>query len=167
MIEWAALITFIVLCELVGIVSSSLIIKAIPGRYKKLKKPGFNPPNWIFGPVWTLLYGLMGWSLYLVFENAPNQAAILPSVIAFTLQLALNYLWTYLFFGKRNIKAALYEIILLWIAITATILLFNPINALASYLLLPYLAWVSFAVLLNYSIYKLNIKSGKKAGSKQ
>jgi len=167
MIDWLVLLMFIALCEVVGAVSSVFTIKAIPYWYKNLKKPKFNPPGWVFGPAWTLLYGLMGLSLYLAFENAPNQAGILPGVIAFTLQLALNYFWTYIFFGRKNIKAALYEIIFLWIAIAATIIFFFPISPLAAYLLLPYIAWVSFAALLNQKIYELNITKEKKNSKKK
>lgn len=117
--------------------------------YFTLNKPFFSPPNWVFGPVWTILYILMGISLYLVWIKRE-----VPGI--FWIQLILNALWSMIFFGLKNPSAALIDIIALWIAIVLTIKAFSKINKLAANLLYPYLAWVSFASVLNLAIVLLN-----------
>jgi tryptophan-rich sensory protein len=137
----------------IGFLGSLFNIKSIPNWYSKQKKPRFNPPNWIFGPVWTLLYTLMGISLYLVLiSEKVNTLAI----VIFSIQLFLNLIWTGIFFGMRKPFLAFMEIILLWISIIINIFVFYGISKTASYLLIPYLLWVSFASILNFSIWKLN-----------
>lgn len=141
---------------LAGLIGSFFTAPAIDSWYQYLAKPSFSPPNWIFGPVWTLLYILMGIAFYLVwqsgFENKKKKIALL----IFAIQLALNSLWSILFFGLENPFWALNEIICLWIFILATLVLFWKIKKSAGWLLFPYLVWVSFAAVLNFSIWQLN-----------
>ncbi len=143
------LIFSIGLCLGAGIVGSFFTVSAIPDWYVTLNKPFFSPPNWIFGPVWTILYILMGISLYLVWVKRK-----VPTI--FWIQLILNASWSIIFFGMKNPGLALVDIIALWIAIVLTIKAFSKINKLASRLLWPYLAWVSFATFLNLAIVLLN-----------
>lgn len=141
------------LCLGTGIAGSIFTVSAIPTWYQSLNKPVFSPPNWIFAPVWTVLYIIMGVSLYLVLSNkGKNKYAI----GIFTVQLILNILWSILFFGLQNPGLALAEILVLWAAIFLTIKSFYPISKTAAYLLLPYLLWVSFASILNLMIVLLN-----------
>lgn len=148
--DFLKLILSIGLCLGAGIIGSFFTFSAIPTWYVTLDKPSFSPPNWIFGPVWTLLYILMGISLYRVWTNKK-----VPTV--FWVQLILNTLWSIIFFGMRNPTLALVDIAALWIAIVLTIKAFYEINKLAAYLLIPYLLWVSFAIILNLSIVLLII----------
>ncbi|MFC1768622.1 TspO/MBR family protein [Nanoarchaeota archaeon] len=120
--------------------------------YVDLVKPSFNPPSWLFGPVWTILYMLMGISLYLVWIKKVHVKAF----VAFGVQMVLNALWSVLFFGLQNTFFAFIEIIFLWMAILVTIYFFYKINKISAYLLIPYILWVSFASVLNLSIYLLN-----------
>lgn len=151
-----ALVVAIVICQLAGAIGSVLTSPAIPGWYAGIVKPSFNPPSWIFGPVWITLYALMGIAAWLVWLRRSEQGSAKQALQIFGLQLALNALWSPLFFGLQNPGLAFAEIILLWLAIVATIRAFYSIKPLAAYLLVPYLAWVSFAAFLNYSIWQLN-----------
>lgn len=146
---------FVIGCEAVGILSSFFTISAIPTWYQALNKPVFNPPNWIFAPVWTLLYLLMGVSIFLVLEKAPKDKGK-KLLKLFFIQLTLNFFWTFIFFGLHNTFLAFFEIVLLWISILVLILKFKDYSKFASWLLVPYLLWVSFASLLNLSIFLLN-----------
>ena len=127
----------------------------IPTWYADLAKPGWTPPDWIFGPVWTALYLMMAFSAWLVWRQAGLAGARLPLAL-FGIQLLLNSLWSVLFFGLQNPGAAGVEIILLWVAILATLLAFWRQSNLAGALLVPYLAWVSFAAVLNVTIWWMN-----------
>jgi benzodiazapine receptor len=124
--------------------------------YTALSKPSWNPPNWLFGPVWSVLYLLMAFSVWLVWRKEGISGAILPLGI-FLLQLVLNAVWSWLFFGLHEPLLAFIEILGLWVAITINIILFWKINSFSGVLLLPYLAWVTFAAYLNYSLWRLNI----------
>ncbi|MDO8638719.1 MAG: TspO/MBR family protein [Candidatus Daviesbacteria bacterium] len=149
------LILSIGVCLGAGILGSFFTVSAIPEWYATLNKPAFSPPNWIFGPVWTILYILMGIALYLVLSakwGVKSQKAIR----IFAIQLILNTAWSIIFFGMRNPALALVNIVALWVSIFLTIKTFYKINKLAGQLLLPYLAWVSFAILLNLAIVLLN-----------
>ncbi len=139
------------ICLGVGIIGSLFTFSAIPTWYATLNKPFFSPPNFIFGPVWTILYILLGISLYLVWikEKVPT---------VFWIQLLLNAVWSIIFFGLKNPLLALVDIVALWIAIFLTIKAFYKINKLAGNLLIPYLIWVAFATILNLSIVILNPK---------
>ena len=151
MVDWPKLIISIVICQAAGIIGS-FFTRSVNSWYKTLAKPSFNPPNWLFGPVWTLLFLLMGISLYLLWTaNAPWQVFLL-----FGGQLMLNVLWSVLFFGLHNPGAAFVEIIILWLAILATAIIAYSSSPAAAYLFIPYLAWVGFAALLNFSIWQLN-----------
>ncbi len=147
------LILCILLPLIVGGVSGYFTSQNIPNWYVYLNKPTFNPPNYLFGPVWTLLYILMGISLYLVI-NKPNVNWLLVGV--FITQLILNFFWSFIFFNYHNLGFALIEIIILWASILAMIILFYKTNKWAAILNIPYILWVSFATVLNYSIYSLN-----------
>lgn len=138
---------------LTGAVGSYFTISSIPTWYETLNKPFFSPPNYIFGPVWTALYILMGISLYLVLISKKKKDL---AVKVFMLQLFLNFLWSIIFFGLQNPALAFFEIVALWLSIVFTIKLFYPISKNAAYLLIPYILWVSFATVLNLSIFLLN-----------
>ena len=125
---------------------------SVSSWYVTLIKPSFNPPSWIFGPVWPILYLLMGVSLYLVWIKKEDKKVFL----IFGIQLFLNALWSILFFGIKSPLYAFIEIIFLWAAIMITIFYFYRINKISSYLLIPYILWVSFAAVLNFAIFLLN-----------
>ena len=151
---WKALV-LIILCEGVGILGSIFTIPSITSWYIHLNKPFFNPPNWIFGPVWTALYLLMGVSLFLVLEKKlKKQKNFL--IALFTIQLSLNFLWSFIFFGWHLPMAALVGIVFLWISIALLIVDFWKFSKPASLILIPYLCWVSFASILNLFIVLLN-----------
>ena len=146
----------ILFCELVGISSSLLTMEAIPTWYATLNKPSFSPPNWLFGPVWTLLYALIGISFALIWAQGWKKKKIQKAGKIFFIQLGLNFLWSVLFFGLHSPLLGLINIILLWSFIVFTIQKFYPLSKPAAYLLIPYLLWVSFATLLNTAIFLLN-----------
>jgi translocator protein len=139
----------------IGVLGSVPTARAIPRWYRGLDKPSWNPPDAVFGPVWTTLYGLMGVALVLV-RRKPRSSSTDRAQAAFGLQLALNLAWSFVFFGGRNIRGAVVVIGLLWVSILATIAAFWPVRRTAALLLLPYLAWVSFASLLNAEIARRN-----------
>ena len=124
--------------------------------YADLAKPSWTPPSWIFGPVWTLLYGMMAVSVWLVWLQRRQRPCATPMIV-FALQLALNAAWTPLFFGLHRPGVAFADIVLLWLALVATLCLFLRRRAIAGWLLAPYLLWVSFAAALNFTIWHLNL----------
>lgn len=150
------LIAAIAVSELAGIIGSFFTVAAIPTWYAGLRKASLNPPPWIFAPVWTTLYLLMGIAAYLVWSKGLGTEGVKSALIIFAIQLILNTLWSIIFFGLHNPAAALFEIVILWLAILLTIIFFYKVSPLASYLLLPYLAWVSFASYLNFAVWGLN-----------
>lgn len=157
------IILSILICELAGIIGSIFTISAIPTWYANITKPSFSPPNWIFGPVWTLLYLFMGISLYLVWkkhsdilENVGMLKIWKWGIVMFFVQLVLNTVWSPIFFGLRNPGWAFVELIFLWLSIVATIFLFSKISKSAMWLLIPYILWVTFAGYLNYSIWQIS-----------
>ncbi len=147
------LILAVLLCEGAGILGSLFTISSIPTWYATLNKPFFSPPNSIFGPVWTILYLLMGVALFLIWENKGSKGRALQ---VFFIQLGLNVLWSLVFFGAHQLLLSLIIIVALWYFIFQTIKAFARINKTASYLLYPYLTWVSFALILNLGIVILN-----------
>lgn len=147
------LIASVLICELAGVIGS-FFTSSITNWYAALTKPSFNPPSWIFGPVWAILYLLMGISLYLVWASDSKQKR--NAMIVFGIQLLLNVIWSIIFFGLHNIFLAFVDIILLWVFILVTMVLFYRIGKISSYILVPYFAWVSFAMILNYWILILN-----------
>ncbi|MHC1761008.1 MAG: TspO/MBR family protein [Negativicutes bacterium] len=124
--------------------------------YLTLQKPAFTPPGWLFGPVWTLLYLLMGLSLYLIW-NARDTHMKKSAIVVFAIQLILNVSWSGAFFGMQSIIGGLIIIVALWLAIILTIYRFRQISRPAAAILLPYLAWVSYASILNYELWRLNL----------
>lgn len=156
MVNVLKLLFAIIICELVGILGAIFTTPAIPTWYASLKKPSFSPPNWVFGPAWTLLYALMGVAAYLIWQQGLEKPVVRNALFIFTLQLFLNFLWSFFFFKLQSPLHALIEIFLLWVLILATIISFYQINKTAGLILIPYLLWVSFATLLNFYIVKLN-----------
>lgn len=137
-----------------GLLSGLMTTPEIQGWYANLNKPSWNPPNWLFGPVWTTLYILMGISFALVWHS--SHARRNQAMLIFAIQFILNLAWTFIFFNQHQLQWAFAEIIALWIMILVNIIVFFRINRAAGLLLLPYLAWVSFAAFLNYTIMQLN-----------
>jgi tryptophan-rich sensory protein len=150
------LVASVILCQVAGFLGSLFTTPAIPTWYATLKKPFFNPPNWIFSPVWISLFILMGISLFFVWRR-PDHPKFKIAFIFFFVQLILNILWSAAFFGLRAPLLGLMDIVLLWIAILLTIQNFLKISKFAGVLLFPYLLWVSFATLLNFSLWILNL----------
>ena len=124
--------------------------------YRRLNKPTWNPPNTIFAPVWTVLYLLMAAAAWLVWRRSGVSGALLPLTL-FVVQLLLNAAWTWLFFGQHRIRGALMDIVVLWVVILTTLISFWSLEPLAGLLLIPYLAWVSFAMFLNWTIWQMNV----------
>ena len=141
---------------LAGGIGSIFTTAKIPGWYANLAKPPLNPPSWVFGPVWTVLYTLMGLAAFLVWKRGGERKAVQQALMAFATQLFLNTVWSVLFFGLQRPDLALIDIVLLWIMIVVTMVLFARVSKISAWLLLPYLAWVSFATYLNYGIYVRN-----------
>lgn len=150
------LIAAVLLCIIVGSLGSLVTITGPASWYATLEKPFFAPPNWVFGPVWITLFTLMGIALYLVWESGLKKPGVRTALMVFGAQFALNVLWSFLFFGLESPLLGLADIILLWILIAATIVLFYRVRKGASYLLIPYIAWVSLALVLNASVYLMN-----------
>ncbi len=154
--DFSKLMISVVGCELVGLLSTPFTIASIPTWYAGLIKPSFSPPNWIFAPVWTILYFLMGVSVYLVWIKGIKNKEIKIAIYYFSVQLFLNFLWSVIFFGLHQPLFALIDIIALLVAIILTMMKFSRISKTALYLLIPYLLWVSFAAILNGAIVLLN-----------
>lgn len=150
------LILFIVIANAAGLIGTYFTADAIPTWYAALQKPSFSPPNWIFGPVWTTLYTLMGIAAYLVWRERTRLTHAARGMRFFWLQLAVNALWTPVFFGLKSLSAALVIIVALLLLIALTINEFRKVNTWSALALLPYLLWVSFATALNYTLWKLN-----------
>ncbi len=151
--KYFQLIGSILVCNMAGIIGAYATASSVSSWYLTLTKPAWNPPGWIFGPVWTLLYTMMGVSLYLIIREKKFRGIL---AWAFSIQLVLNILWSFLFFGAQDPFLAFIEIMALWIAIVVTITAFWQQVRIAGILLLPYLAWVTFASYLNYTLYRLN-----------
>jgi tryptophan-rich sensory protein len=141
---------------LAGLIGAFFNSTAVKTWYAHINKPGFTPPNWIFGPVWITLYLLMGISLFLVWNAEINTKVKQTALIFFFIQLILNTLWSYFFFYLHSPLYGLIEIVILLVFIILTMVRFFPIRPLAGFLLVPYVLWVGFAAVLNYSIWQLN-----------
>ena len=152
---WIGLIVLLVLCFAVAAVGGLATTPNIPNWYASLAKPSWTPPDWIFGPVWSVLYLSMAVAAWLVWRQAGLAGAAVPMAL-FGIQLLLNTLWSWLFFGLHSPSAALVDIILLWTAIAATMVAFWRRSMVAGIIFLPYLVWVSFASVLNLAIWRLN-----------
>lgn len=147
---------WIVLCELVGMAGSIFTIPQISIWYVTLAKPSFSPPNWVFGPVWVTLYALMGIAAYQVSRLGWHLPKVKVSIVLFAAQLLLNFLWSFIFFGSHNIPGGFIDIAALWTLIVLLVVWFERLDKTASYLMIPYLVWVSFAMVLNYYLWLLN-----------
>ncbi|HLL14257.1 MAG TPA: TspO/MBR family protein [Pyrinomonadaceae bacterium] len=152
--QWIALACAVGVCFAAAVVGSLYTTPAIPTWYASLQKPAWNPPNWVFGPAWTLLYLMMAVAVWLVWRERGLTAGV--ALTLFAVQLILNAFWSVIFFGWRRPDLALVEIFFLWAAIFATMLAFWRISQFAAWLMWPYLLWVTFAGFLNLAIWKLN-----------
>ena len=140
----------------VGFTASYFTMPEIGGWFQTIQKPSWNPPNQVFAPVWTTLYVLMGIALFLVWKSTVRPEIKRNAIALFIVQLALNFCWSLIFFNRHELVLALIEIGILWLMILLTIFAFAKVNRIAAWLLVPYISWVSFALLLNYAIWKLN-----------
>ena len=156
MSNWLKALISITIPLVVGFTSSLFNETGEGSWYTSIKKPEWNPPGWVFAPVWTTLYIMMGFALFLVWKSKADSKQESKAIIFWIIQMVLNFFWTFIFFGQQQIAGALIEIILLWFAILITIFLFARIDKLAAWLLVPYISWVSFAALLNLAIWQLN-----------
>lgn len=153
--KYLKLILCITLPLIIGGISGVATASSINTWFVDLNKPSFNPPNYLFGPVWTILYVLMGISLFLILQK-PNTKERKNAIVIFGIQLVLNFCWSFLFFKFHLLGIALIEIIVIWLSIITMIFLFMKVNKTAAYLQIPYLLWVTFASLLNGAIWYLN-----------
>ena len=156
--KYTRILVLVATCLVVGYFSSLVTQESVNIWFPTINKPSFNPPGWLFAPVWTALYIMMGIAGGLVWHeiNSPRREEVKKAMLFFAIQLALNALWSYLFFGLKNPLLALIEIVLLWLLIYETYAKFGKINKISGYLFVPYLLWVSFASVLNASIWWLN-----------
>lgn len=152
--DWLLAGVFIFATESVGLVAARATAASVRDWYPTLRKPPWTPPNWLFAPVWTIMYALIGIGAYVVFTSGSDGRVLALSV--FGVQLALNAGWSIVFFGLRSVVGGLVEIAFLWSSVAATMLLFFRIEELAGWLIAPYLAWVSFAAALNLRVWQLN-----------
>lgn len=151
----------ITLSQSAGLLGTIFTVDAVATWYPTLVKPALNPPAWVFGPVWTTLYVLMGVSAYMIWRvyeksSGAKKRFARIALVLFALQLALNAWWSIIFFGQQQLGFAFLEVVYLWLAIAATIYYFAKLSRTAAWLLVPYLMWVSFASYLNYSLWMLN-----------
>lgn len=150
------LIVSIVMCEGAGGIGAIFTTPAIPTWFAWLEKPGFTPPNFVFGPIWITLYLLMGIAVFMVWRVGLNQDGVTIAFTVFWVQLVLNVLWSVIFFGLKSLFGGMALIMILWIAILVTIILFSGVSAIAGGLLIPYIIWVSIATNLNIQVWRLN-----------
>lgn len=154
--EIPRLIVSILVPLVIGFLGSIATLAEIPTWYAALSKPSWAPPNWLFGPVWTTLYILMGIALFLVWRKGLYRKDVKFALLIFGVQIVLNLLWSIVFFSYHALLGSFILIILLWITILANIIAFYVISKPAGLLLVPYIVWVSIASYLNYTIYLLN-----------
>ena len=154
--NWAKAVISLAIPQAVGITAALFTETGESSWFQGLEKPSWNPPGWLFGPVWTTLYILMGIALYLVWKSDAPARLKRPAITFWAVQMALNFLWSFLFFDMHLMDIAFYEIVVLWIFILLTIFAFARISKTAAWLLVPYISWVSFAAMLNYTIWQLN-----------
>jgi benzodiazapine receptor len=153
-IKWGLLIVLIIACNLIGALGA-IWTSSDRAWYEGINKPSFQPPSWIFGPVWTLLFTLMGISLYLVWTSPSSQVRLI-ALILFGVQFLFNVAWSYFFFGLHKPLFSFIEILFLLVFIVATGFYFFKVDRISGYLLIPYFLWTSFASFLNYTLWKLN-----------
>lgn len=140
----------------IGSLAGFFTASSVNGWYTTLVKPSFNPPNWLFAPVWTSLYIMMGIAFFLIWKSNANDVVKRTAVTLYIIQLALNFCWSFIFFYAEQPGWALVDIVLMWIFILLTIRWFGKISSVSAWLLVPYICWVSFATVLNYAIWTLN-----------
>ena len=153
--RWIGLVFFIAVCLAAGGLGAIATTPEIDGWYKTLAKPAWNPPSYVFGPVWTCLFIMMAVAAWLVWRPDGMKGAPIPLTL-FAIQLVLNVAWSWIFFGMHQTGLAFAEIVVLWLMILMTSVTFFKSSKIAGCLMLPYLAWVSFASLLNFTIWRLN-----------
>ncbi len=146
----------IIVCLGAGFIGSFFTSPVIQGWYAGVIKPSFNPPSWIFGPVWTVLFIMMGIAAAIVWSKGLDDKAVKIALIVFIIHLVLNVLWSVFFFGMQNPGLAFIDIVILWLMIALVMYLFYMIDHRAGYILIPYILWVSFAAVLNFTIWRLN-----------
>ncbi|MES2623563.1 MAG: TspO/MBR family protein [Patescibacteria group bacterium] len=154
--NWLKLVITIAVAEAAGLIGTVFTTPSIPTWYADLIKPRLSPPNWVFGPVWTTLFVLMGVAAFIIWKKGIERKDVKIGLGIWIGQLVLNTFWSIIFFGMHNAGGALIEICILWLAILATIISFGKMSKTAAWLLIPYIAWVSFAMYLTYSIWVLN-----------
>eukprot|EP00118_Oscarella_pearsei_P025412 m.308138 g.308138 ORF g.308138 m.308138 type:complete len:177 (+) comp43441_c0_seq1:1607-2137(+) len=154
MVDWPALVVAIAVPNLGGVIIGFVVSKNL-SWYAKLKKPSFNPPNWLFGVAWTILYTLMGVASYLIYEDGGFEKNLIPLLI-YAGNLIFNFLWSIIFFGLHFIMLGFFDIVVVVVSAVAIAVVFYPVNHVATYLLIPYIAWGLFASLLNFAIWSLN-----------
>jgi translocator protein len=154
--SWLKLVISLALPQVAGFTGALFTETGEGSWYRTIQKPQWNPPGWVFAPVWTTLYILMGIAFYLVWKSSADEKIKRPAMAFWILQLVFNLCWTLIFFYAQEIRYAFAEIVFLWILILITIFLFARINKLAAWLLMPYISWVSFAAILTYTICQLN-----------
>lgn len=150
------LVLSLLIPQVVGGTAGFFTVTGVGTWYQGIQRPEWNPPNWVFGPVWTALYVLMGIGLYLVWKGPERSPQKTRAITLWSVQLLFNFLWSFLFFNRHQIGLALADLVLLWFLILLTIFAFARINKTAAWLLVPYISWVTFAGILNYSIWVLN-----------
>lgn len=150
------LVLSILICQSAGIVGAFFTRRSISEWYVHINKPAFTPPSWVFAPAWLTLYTLMGIAAFLIWRKGVKTAGVRSALAVFLFQLILNSLWSVVFFGGRSISGGLVVIVFLWLAIVWTIKSFYAISKPAAALLIPYIAWVSFALVLNFALLLLN-----------
>jgi translocator protein len=154
--NWIKLVISLLVPQITGASAALFTVTGTGSWYQQIKRPEWNPPNWVFAPVWTLLYIMMGIAFFLIWKtNAPVEKKR-TAMGLWAVQLFLNFLWSFIFFYKHHIGLAVAEILCLWIFIILTIFSFSKISKMAAWLLVPYICWVSFAGLLTYTIWNLN-----------
>jgi len=158
-----ALIFFLFITFLAAFLGNFFTVSSIPTWYASLNKPSFSPPNWLFGPAWTVLYVLMAvsafliWSSYAKATDGQAKKEIKTALTFYFIQLVFNALWSVIFFGLKNPAWAFFEILILWILILIITLKFYKIRKVAGFLFIPYILWVSFATILNFAVWQLNV----------
>lgn len=156
LVDIIKLLISIVTCQLAGVIGSFATTPAIPVWYASLRKPTFTPPSWLFAPVWIALFFLMACALFLVWRKGVRIPAVRVALLIFAVQLILNVLWSFAFFGLRSPLAGLIVMCALWVMIVVTIISFLRLSTLAGVLLIPYILWVSYAAVLNVAIFAIN-----------
>jgi tryptophan-rich sensory protein len=154
--SWIKLVISIVVPLVVGGISGFFTKPEISTWFQTIKKPDWQPPNWLFGPIWTILYIMMGIAFYLIWKKDAEASKKRTAVTLWIVQLVLNFFWSFVFFKQHQIDWALGEIVILWFFILLTIFTFARINKMAAWILVPYISWVSFAGILTYTIWQLN-----------